>query len=62
MPNELEQYFVQPPAISQGAIDLTLTNTVTHPPDPTWQIDCTLLVYEGLAVSDPEIEVSLTHA
>lgn len=63
MPNTLEQFPVAaPPPLFQAATALTLTNTLTHLGDPTWQIQATLTVKEPLVVSQPQIEVSLTHA
>lgn len=62
MPNTLEQYYVAPAPEIHGSISLTLTNTVFSPLDPTWQIKATLTIYEGIICSEPQIEISLTHA
>lgn len=61
MPNVLEQYYVAPVPEIHGAISLTLTNTVYHPPEPTFEIDATLTTHDPDPTSEPQIEVSLTH-
>jgi len=62
MPNTLKQHHVEPNPDIHAAIPLTLTNTIFHPGDPTWQIESTLTIYRRTIASEPEIEVSLTHA
>lgn len=57
-----EDYLDLEPLKAQGAISLSLTNSLTHPPDPTSSIEVALLIYERIAASEPQIEVSLTHA
>lgn len=62
MPHKLDRYHVEPNPLLHGAISLSLTSTVTHPPDPTSTIDVALLIDEGMIVSEPLIEVSISHA
>lgn len=57
-----EDYLDPEPLKAQGAISLSLTNTVTGPSDQTSTIDIALLIDEGTTVSEPTIEVSLSHA
>lgn len=61
MPNTLDQYYIAPAPQIHGAISLTLTNTVYHPGDPTWDIDATITIYDPDPISEPQIKVSLIH-
>lgn len=61
MPNVLQQYLVTPAPQISGSISQTLTNSVSHPGDPTWDIDATLTTDDPDPTSEPQIEVSLTH-
>ena len=61
MPHILEQYYVPPAPQIHGSISLTLTNTVYHLGDPTWEIESILTIYDPDPVSEPQIEISLTH-
>lgn len=61
MPNQLHQYLTSEPPIFEAAISLTLTNTLTHLGDPTWDIDATITIYDDPPTSQPQIQVSLTH-
>ena len=61
MPNILSQYYVPPTPQFSGSISLSLTNTVYHPGDPTFEIDATVTIYDPAPVSAPQIEVSIIH-
>lgn len=62
MPHRLDKYYLQPNPVIHAAISLSLSSTLTHPPTPTSNIEVALLIDEGLIISNPEIEVSISHA